>query len=202
MNASERAYYDLRAPEYDDFWLGTGLYSTRHRPGWEEEVARLQTTLGSLCFRSVLDVACGTAFLTRHLRGKVVALDQSARMLNIAKERLHPARVVLGDSLALPFASGSFECIAAAHFYGHLRLPERERFLAEARRVGHRLLVIDAGPHGQSGTEEVQQRVLKDGSRHSVYKRYFTPERLQAELGGGHTLLAGHWFVAVLASEG
>ena len=38
-----------------------------------------------------------------------------------------------------------------------------------------------------------------DGSRHDVYKRYFTAEGLAAELGGGDTLHAGRWFVAVRA---
>jgi ubiquinone/menaquinone biosynthesis C-methylase UbiE len=199
LNKAERAYYDLRAPEYDDWWLGMGLYAVRERPGWEEEVARLQTALRSLSFRRVLDVACGTGFLTRHLRGTVVAADQSRQMLAIARERLLSAHVVQADALALPFPPDAFDCLCASHFYGHLRLAERHQFLSEARRVAQRLLIIDAGTHGQFGMEEVQQRVLKDGSRHSVFKRYFTPELLQEELASGVVLHAGYWFVAVLA---
>ena len=34
---SVKAYYEARAPEYDDWWLGTGLFAERDRPGWEEE---------------------------------------------------------------------------------------------------------------------------------------------------------------------
>jgi hypothetical protein len=45
----------------------------------------------------------------------------------------------------------------------------------------------------------MQERMLNDGSRHAVYKRYFTPAQLTAELGGGTVLYAGRWFVAVLA---
>ena len=40
-------------------------------------------------------------------------------------------------------------------------------------------------------------RVLGDGSRHNVYKRFFTASQLAAELGGGETLHEGRWFVAV-----
>ena len=198
MTGAERAYYDQRAPEYDDWWNGTGLYAARERPGWDEEVAQLKSVVASLSFRKVLDVACGTGFLTQHLRGDVVVVDQSARMLRIARERLRPTRVVQANGLALPFCSGSFDCLCTSHFYGHLRLSDRERFLAEAWRVAAHLLIIDAGLHGQLGEEEVQQRVLKDGSRHSVYKRYFAAEKLREELGGGAVLHAGHWFVAVL----
>ena len=199
MTEAERAYYDLRAAEYDDWWQGTGLYGVRERPGWEDEVARLHAVVRSVSFQRVLDVACGTGFLTRHLRGEVVAADQSPRMLTIARQRLNPPRVVRADALALPFAGRAFDCVFASHFYGHLRPPERDRFLAEARRVARQILIVDAGVHGRFGMEEVQQRVLKDGSRHSVYKRYFTPELLRQDLGGGTVLVDGYWFVAVLA---
>ena len=36
-----RAYYDARAGEYDDWWLGRGLFADRDRPGWHEEVERV-----------------------------------------------------------------------------------------------------------------------------------------------------------------
>ena len=39
MNAAMRAYYERRAAEYDDWWLGTGLFARRDRPGWSAEVA-------------------------------------------------------------------------------------------------------------------------------------------------------------------
>jgi hypothetical protein len=41
--------------------------------------------------------------------------------------------------------------------------------------------------------------VLNDGSRHTVYKRFFVREELAAELGGSRVLHAGRWFVAVAA---
>ena len=60
-------------------------------------------------------------------------------------------------------------------------------------------MIIDAAARKDVPAEEHQERVLSDGSRHAVYKRYFTPERLIAELGRGRTLHDGRWFVAVLA---
>jgi hypothetical protein len=39
--------------------------------------------------------------------------------------------------------------------------------------------------------------VLSDGSQWSVYKRFFTPAGLLAELGGGDVLYAGRWFLVV-----
>jgi len=144
-------------------------------------------------------VACGTGFLSQHVAGRVVALDQSMAMLQIARQRLPDRCVLQGDALRLPFRAGAFECLMAAHFYGHLDLGMRTRFLAEARRVAKRILMIDAAWREDVQPEEVQERVLLDGSRHTVYKRYFMPAQLIAELGGARVVHAGRWFVAVLA---
>ena len=167
-------YYDRRAGEYDQWYMGTGLFADRDRPGWDEEREALCAAVAALPPSATLDVACGTGFLTRHLRGAVTGLDQSERMLAIARERRPDGRFVTGDALALPFADGEFGRVLTGHFYGHLEPGDRSRFLAEARRVAAELVVIDS--HIQPGhePEEWQQRTLNDGSRHTVYKRYFT----------------------------
>ena len=194
-----RAYYDRRAREYDDWWLGTGLFAVRERPGWQEEVGQLGQVVGDLPAARVLDVACGTGFLTRHLRGEVVALDQSEAMTEIAAARVPHARVLQADAVPLPFADGAFDRLFTSHFYGHLLPEEREAFVAEARRVARQLVVVDSALREGVGLEGWQERVLNDGSRHRVYKRFFTATSLTAELGGGEVLHAGRWFVAVAA---
>jgi ubiquinone/menaquinone biosynthesis C-methylase UbiE len=145
----------------------------------------------------VLDVACGTAFLTRHLRGAVTALDQSPAMAEIARARLPHARVVTGDAVPLPFPDGAFDRVFTGHFYGHLDLAERNAFLAEVRRVAGELVVVDSALRDGVQAEEWQERRLLDGSRHRVYKRYLTADGLAGELGGGEPLMRGRWFVAV-----
>jgi SAM-dependent methyltransferase len=194
-----RAYYQARAGEYDDWWLGRGLYADRDRPGWHEEVEELCEVVRGLAPGRVLDVACGTGFLTQHLRGEVAGLDQSPAMVAAAAERLPGARVVQGDAVPLPFADGEFDRIFTGHFYGHLLEGERERFVAEARRVARELVVVDSALHDGVDPEEWQERVLNDGTRHRVYKRYFRGVALAAELGGGEVLHDGRWFVAVAA---
>jgi ubiquinone/menaquinone biosynthesis C-methylase UbiE len=192
-----KAYYERRAPEYDDWWRGAGLFAERDRPGWGEEVGALCAAIGSLDPARTLDVACGTGFLTRHLRGEIVGLDQSESMLEEARRQSPEATFIRGDALALPFDDGTFERIFTGHFYGHLDPEQRERFLAEARRVAQELVVVDSALRDDVEPEEHQERVLDDGSRWEVYKRYFEPVSLARELGGGETLFAGRWFVAV-----
>jgi ubiquinone/menaquinone biosynthesis C-methylase UbiE len=194
-----KAYYDARAPEYDDWFHGVGRYADRDRPGWEEELAGLTATLEGLLPARTLDVACGTGFLTRHLRGELTCLDQSARMLAIAGERVPHARLVEADALPLPFEDGEFERLFTGHFYGHLEEPQRVLFLDEARRVADELVLVDSSRAHSPVAEEWQPRFLNDGSEWEVYKRFFTGDGLAAELGGGEVLHDGMWFVVVRA---
>jgi ubiquinone/menaquinone biosynthesis C-methylase UbiE len=173
------------------------VLASRSRPGWDEDVAALCGVVAELPPARTLDVACGTGFLTRHLRGEVVGLDASEGMIEIARSRMPSSSFLVGDALSLPFEDGSFDRIFTGHFYDHLQPEERQRFLSEARRVAGELVVADSAL--REGVEPVQwqERVLNDGSRHTVYKRYFTGEGLAEELGGGEVLMDGAWFVVV-----
>src|SRR3954466_10810233 len=142
MNPAMRDYYEQRAAEYDDWWLGTGLVAQRDRPGWHEDRDGLIEAIERLEPKRTLDLACGTGFLTRHLPGDITGLDQSAEMLEIAATRV--AHVVQGDALAPPFADGAFERVVTSHFYGHLDEGQRSAFLARARRLAGELVVVDS----------------------------------------------------------
>src|SRR6478735_1282145 len=161
-----KQYYDHRAPEYDDWYLGVGRFAQRDRPGWEEDLNELQDDVAALA---------------------------SARMLEVAAERVPDAVFVSGDALALPFADGSFDRLFTGHFYGHLQDRDREAFLAEAHRVASELVIVDSARRPDHEPEEWQERVLNDGSRYEVYKRYFTGDGLADELGGGEVLHTGPW---------
>jgi len=194
-----KAYYERRAPEYDDWWRGTGLFTDRHRPGWDEEIAALTRALEALAPARTLDVACGTAFVTRYLPGEITGLDQSESMLELAAAKLPNVEFVRADALELPFGDNSFQRVFTSFFYGHLEDPERTVFLREARRVAPELVVVDSALTDDVQPVEWQERILTDGSHWRVYKRFFETEELAEELGGGRTLFAGRWFVAVQA---
>jgi ubiquinone/menaquinone biosynthesis C-methylase UbiE len=193
-----KAYYDQRAREYDDWWLGRGLFADRDRPGWSEELRELERVIAGLPPKRTLDVACGTGFLTRHLRGQVVGVDASERMLELAREQAPSAEFVRGDALSLPFGDRTFERVFASYFYCHLEEDERTRFLAEARRVAPELVIVGSVHRDHAAAERWEARRLKDGSTWTVYKRVFTGQQLAAELDG-EVLFEGSWFVVVRA---
>jgi SAM-dependent methyltransferase len=194
----QKRYYHLRAPEYD-----IGAWEPNN-PEQAAEIEALLEVISALSPARTLDVACGTGFLTQHLRGELTLLDASDEMLAIAAARVPDASFVHGEALPLPFPDGSFERVFSSAFFDHLRPTERKTFLREARRVGKELILVEQtrGPEHREGPEE---RVLQDGSRHQIYITYFSPESLLAELGGGELLFQGrHLLVArnLVATDG
>jgi ubiquinone/menaquinone biosynthesis C-methylase UbiE len=95
------AYYDQRAREYDEWYTSQGKFAGRDRPGWEAGVEQVIDLVRRLPPASTLDVACGTGFLTTHLRGSVVGIDHSPSMAAIAKSRLSEGVALVGDGLRL-----------------------------------------------------------------------------------------------------
>jgi SAM-dependent methyltransferase len=191
-----KTYYDRRASEYDDWWLGRGLYAEKNRPGWDEDRMQLEGWIAELPPAKTLDVACGTGFMTRHLRGEVVGLDQSGAMLDIGRSQVPGATFVQGDALELPFPDDSFDRVFASYFYCHLEEEERLRFVAEALRLAPELVIVASRWQSGEEPERWDERVLKNGTRWRVFKRVFVPEGLARELGG-RVLHANDYFVVV-----
>jgi demethylmenaquinone methyltransferase/2-methoxy-6-polyprenyl-1,4-benzoquinol methylase len=186
----QKRYYHLRAQEYDlDAWLA-------ETPEHADEVRRIVELVASLPPARTLDVACGTGFLTQHLRGAVSALDASDDMLRLAAARVPGAELIRADVPPLPFRDQAFERVFSSHFYEHLKPDDRRTFLAEARRVGGELVLVQQNACG-THREGVERRPLRDGSSHDIYKVYFTAESLLEELGEAELLFEGSLFVAV-----
>ena len=118
-------------------------------------------------------------------------------MVAITQSRLPEGLALVGDALRPGVADKSFDRVFTGHFYGHLEGSDREAFLAEAQRVASELVIVDSARRPDHEPEEWQERILNDGSRYQVYKRYFEPGALAHELGGGTVLHASRWFVMV-----
>jgi demethylmenaquinone methyltransferase / 2-methoxy-6-polyprenyl-1,4-benzoquinol methylase len=91
---------------------------------------------------AVVDVCCGTGDLALELldrvssRGRVVGVDFSQPMLDLAATKSSIVEWVRGDALQLPFEDGEF--VAATIAFGMRNLADHERGFAELRRVVRR----------------------------------------------------------------
>jgi ubiquinone/menaquinone biosynthesis C-methylase UbiE len=83
----------------------------------------------------VLEVGCGRGELaermTRELDGRVIALDQSERMVELTKQR--GVEAIVADVQDLPFRDGIFDCAVAAWMLYHAQ--DLDLALLELRRV-------------------------------------------------------------------
>jgi len=130
--------------------------------------------------------------------GVVMAVPVKRQLIN-AEQLKFPSGIAAAETLRSMYSKGNDAIKRARALLWTGAAGAVLKFLAEARRAARRLLVIDAALRDEVVPEEMQERVLNNGSRHAVYKRYFTPEQLVSELGGGNVLYTGRWFVAVLA---
>ena len=132
--------FDRIAGRYD---LVNTVLSGGTDAGWRSRAARATGLSGG---GSALDVACGSGKLTAQLAkiagagGRVVGLDFSPQMLEVAR-RDHPGiEFVEGDALTLPFDDATFDVSTIA--FGLRNLADPIRGLREMLRVVRRRAVV------------------------------------------------------------
>jgi ubiquinone/menaquinone biosynthesis methyltransferase len=136
-----RRLFSTIADRYD---LITRLLSYGQDRRWKARVAALSGARPGL---RALDLACGTgdiAFALAARGARVVGLDITHRMLQLARTKGAAARFVTGDMLALPFRDEAFDVVTTG--YGLRNVPDIPRAIAEMRRVlrpGGVLLSLD-----------------------------------------------------------
>ncbi len=200
LDAEMAAYYQARAPEYDQRYERRGCYADPARDGqWFRELAQVQAVVRAFAAAlppgaAVLDGGCGTGRWTAALAERrdltVAGLDRAPAMLEQTRARLQglglEAVLVAGDVLALPFAAGTFTAAVSAFVLDHLSGDQRPRLYAEWRRVvrpGGRVLVLDSRREARHASAvEVQTRLLRDGRTFRVRKTLFTAQTLSAVL--------------------
>jgi len=111
---------------------------------------------------TVLEVGCGPGEaadrIVRELGARVVAVDLSPRMVELARARGVDARV--GDLQELPFPDGSFDCALAAWVLFHAT--DLDRALSELARVLRAGARLVAATNGEDHLAELWARVRAD----------------------------------------
>jgi hypothetical protein len=193
------SYYERRAPNYEGGIRGAQRYFSglavdakpEHIRAELHEVTHQLARLSPVVF---LDVGVGPGVFKSLLPGRGFALDQSESALRRLRIEDDGVPVIRGDATILPIADNAVVRVFAGHLYGHLEERERLAFLAEARRVGDELVILDSGRPPGAEAEEWQVREMADGTSYTVYKRHFAIDGLVAEIGG-ERLFGGQYYV-------
>ncbi|MGH2932904.1 MAG: class I SAM-dependent methyltransferase [Gaiellaceae bacterium] len=119
----------------------------------------------------VLEVGCGRGELAERmvheLGARVVALDQSTRMVELTAAR--GVETIVGDVVDLPFLDGSFDCTVAAWMLYHAS--DLDRALEELRRVlrpGGRLIAATSSERNLAEVWELVGEIGAPGGEFTV----------------------------------
>jgi len=139
--AYNRALFTTIADRYD---VITAVLSYGQDARWKRTlIALAQVQPGE----RALDLACGTgdiAFAAAAKGARVVGLDLTHRMLQLAAQKSRAAEFVTGDMTSLPFPSQTFDLVTTG--YGLRNVPDLNLAIDEIARVlrpGGRLLSLD-----------------------------------------------------------
>jgi SAM-dependent methyltransferase len=190
--ASQRTYYDMRAPDHADV---TSPSDRKCRGDMDSETAaRLLAELAPE--GDVLELACGSGSFTRELARharSVTCVDGSPRMLELNRQALADPRVnyICADLFDWT-TTEQFDVVFFGFWLSHVPPTHFDRFWALVRsclRPGGRALFIDEDARGAGNEEHLTdeglptaRRTLRDGRSFDIVKIFWKPDKLAARL--------------------
>lgn len=184
MNLPEPSQHnDDLAQLYDDHFVSSILTAATDL---------LLTFAAPLAGEQVLDVACGTGVVARHVaarvgnKGSVIGLDIDPSMLAVARQIPPPTGAPIfwreGDAQALPYDASSFDLVLCQHGIQYFKDPERA--LVEMRRV-----LVPTGRLAVNVLASLEENPFFQALDHYVVKRIGVSAFGYAFTFGGETRL-------------
>lgn len=191
------AYYEARAPEYDDWYLRRGRYARGaiHDAAWNAELDMAGRWLDEQPFHGrIVELAAGTGWWSPLLatKGELSMYDAAPAPLERARERLvaHGLRAHLHVRDAWAEPDVRVDGLFTGFWLSHVDRARLGDFLGLARRwlaPGGRYAFIDSLADPASGAsdhpapaDDRATRRLADGRTFSIVKVHYTPDELAA----------------------
>ncbi|HET7702397.1 MAG TPA: class I SAM-dependent methyltransferase [Candidatus Limnocylindrales bacterium] len=195
------AYYQARAPEYDDWYLRRGRYEHGpiHDAAWNAELDAAGRWLDGLPLRGrIVELAAGTGWWSPLLASKAAELwlyDAAEAPLERARDRLlahgQRAHIHVRDAWAPPEGDPA-DAMFAGFWLSHVERDRTAAFLDVARAwlgPGGRIVLIDSLADPRSGAvdhptpaDDRAIRRLADGREFTITKVVRTPDEIAADL--------------------
>jgi demethylmenaquinone methyltransferase/2-methoxy-6-polyprenyl-1,4-benzoquinol methylase len=199
VDADLLAYYQARAPEYDDWYLRRGRYERGpvHDTAWTTELDAAGRWLDALPIAGeIVELAAGTGWWSPLLamKGTLSLYDGAEAPLDRARERLvaHGLRAHLHVRDAWAEPDRQVDALFTGFWLSHVPRDRLDAFLGIARRwlrPGGRFAFIDSLPDPQSSAadhptpaDDHSTRRLDDGREFTIVKVYYEPVELEAAL--------------------
>jgi ubiquinone/menaquinone biosynthesis C-methylase UbiE len=188
LKQSMMSYYDKRAPEYDEIYLGKGP-ALPDPLAHKNDLTKISQVASAFGRGHLVDIGCGTGFwLPYYARNcsRITLIDQSEKMLSECKRRVDQlglkdkCHFVQKDFFKPTFENCLFESALVGFFISHLSLEIERSFFAKLKKIlksNAQLMFIDSAwsriRQQYRQKEGLQERSLNDGRIFTIYKRYF-----------------------------
>ena len=199
VDAQMLAYYEARAPEYDDWYLRRGRYERGpvHDAAWNAELDAAGRWLDVLPIHGeIVELAAGTGWWSPLLasKGELSLYDAAPAPLERARERLVAhrlrAHLHLRDAWADP--DRAVDAVFTGFWLSHVPRDRLDAFLAIVRRwlkPGGTFAFIDSLADPQSSAvdhptpaDDASVRRLADGREFTIVKVFYMPDELERAL--------------------
>jgi demethylmenaquinone methyltransferase/2-methoxy-6-polyprenyl-1,4-benzoquinol methylase len=199
LDAETLAYYEARAPEYDDWYLRRGRYERGpvHDAAWNAELDAAGRWLDELPIDGeIVELAAGTGWWSPLLasKGELSMYDGASAPLDRARERLvaHRLRAHLHVRDAWAEPDRPVDALFTGFWLSHIPRARLDEFLGIARRwlkPGGTFAFIDSLFDPQSSAADhpvpvgdASIRRLDDGREFTIVKVYYEPAELESAL--------------------
>jgi SAM-dependent methyltransferase len=198
-DAGMLAYYEARAPEYDDWYLRRGRYARGpiHDAAWNAELDAAGRWLDGLPIAGqIVELAAGTGWWSPLLasKGELSMYDGTSAPLDRARDRLvaHGLRAHLHVRDAWAEPDRQVDAVFTGFWLSHVPRDRLDAFLQLVRRwlkPGGTFSFIDSLRDPQSSAadhptpaDDRSLRRLDDGREFTIVKVYYEPGALEAAL--------------------
>jgi SAM-dependent methyltransferase len=224
VDAEMLAYYEARAPEYDDWYMRRGRYERGpvHDAAWNAELDIAGRWLDALPISGeIVELAAGTGWWSPLLasKGELSLYDAAAAPLERARERLvaHRLRAHLHVRDAWADPDRAVDAVFTGFWLSHIPRARLDAFLALVRgwlKPGGTFAFIDSLADPQSSavdhptaTGDASVRRLADGREFTIVKVYYAPDELEEALVRAgfedpRVTTTGRFFLTGVASTG
>ena len=189
------AYYEARAPEYDDWYLRRGRYARGpiHDAAWHAELDAAGRWLDELPIHGeIVELAAGTGWWSPLLasKGELSLYDAASAPLDRARDRLvaHGLRAHLHVRDAWAEPDRAVDAVYTGFWLSHVPRERLDAFLELVRRwlkPGGLFAFIDSRSDPQSSAvdhptpaDDRSVRRLDDGREFTIVKVYYEPAEL------------------------
>lgn len=187
-------YYDERAREYDEIYVGKGP-AIPDPIAYQNDVKKVSEIASGFGRGHLIDIGCGTGFwLPYYSRNcsEITLIDQSEKMLSECKKRVdelgikNKCNLVQGDFFETHFEDSSFDSTLTGFLISHLTIEQEKSFFVKLKKTlkpHGQLMLIDSAWSDKRKQfrkkEGMQDRVLNDGRVFTIYKRYFDKSNVE-----------------------